>query len=292
MTTHKYFVNNCLPGEEIFKMMSRKGFLNGIDRKGLLEGFGFYEFDLSELGLPSHSEIVASTKNLLSEVACHGWKSKGVEHRDYSGVSLTYNPSFSGAETSIYHQTMGDIDLTQSFAREKGAPNFSTKGNTYYDTAAFRQIPPLVGRHYHNLLQITKCAISRSRIGVLHPKYYDPINETGANWHKDECPFELFRVNIPVITSEEHVLLIEGSDEFGNTMSMRKHLAVGKAYIWNTRIPHTVFAPADASHDARIHIVLGILPYLSYNQYEDSFSTNSLYGMKMTDIIKEKLWCI
>lgn len=291
MTFQSFSVKDRLPNEELLLTAYRLGFLKNSPRKKLLEDFTFYEFDLKELGFPSHEEILKRTNNLIASVPLQGWKSKGVEHKDYSGISLTYNPNYKGSETSIYHQTMGDLALSQSFARERGAENFVTKEDTYYDTFAFRKIPPIVNHYYKPLFEVTDCAISRSRIGVFYPKHFDPNKETGANWHKDEFPSDLFRINIPVITSKEHVLLIDGEDEYGNTLKLEKHLEVGKAYIWNTRIPHTVYAPPTAPPDARVHIVLGVLPYLSYNEEEDVFIANSIYGIPMKELIEGKMWC-
>jgi hypothetical protein len=92
----------------------------------------------------------------------------------------------------------------------------------------------------------------------------------------------LFRVNIPLQTSEEHVLEINGSDEYGNTLTLSKHLEVGKAYIWNTRIPHrvTITKPCINPID-RIHLVLGFGTWVDYDPYFDTFSKSSLHGLPL-----------
>jgi len=286
----EYDLNNRADNQEVIDYIFDKGFLKGIDKGQLLKDMGFYEFTLEELGFPSHEQILKSTEELLSLVPSRRWASKNTTHRDYHGISLTFNPYFAGSQCSVFHQTLGDEKLSQSFGREKGIISGNTK-NTYYDGLAFTHIHPLVNEHFHNIFNVTDCALSRSRIGIFESKYYEENEETGTNWHKDDPPYQLFRVNIPVITSPGHILKIKGQDEFGNTLELEKHLEVGKAYIWNTRIPHTVYAPPNEQCQRRVHIVLGFLPYLKYNSQHTSLITNDLYGKPMDEIIAKKMWC-
>ena len=115
------------------------------------------------------------------------------------------------------------------------------------------------------------------------------MNDLG--WHVDEPPYHLFRINIPLETSEEYILEIKGSDDFGNTLDLSKHLKVGKAYIWNTRIPHRVCTNKICQNPKdRIHMVLGFSPWFNYIETEDAFVKSKLYGLTMDEIISKKLF--
>ena len=256
--------------------------------KDSLNDFSFYEFSMDELGLPSPEELLTSVLNIKNTVGVKGWLSNGVESRSYKGFSLTYNPEFHDAGASIYHQTWGAPSLLQSYGRERGLGTVSSIRNTYYDTYAFRNQAPVIETELSYLFDHFNCPLLRSRVAFL--KLHRCLNSYDS-WHVDEPPYHMFRVNIPLQTSKEHVLEINGSDEYGNCMQAIKHLEVGKAYIWNTRIPHrvTVTNPHFNRMD-RIHLVLGFGTWIDYNKDSDTFSKSQLHGLPLKTIIEEKLF--
>jgi hypothetical protein len=251
-----------------------------------LKGFSFNEFTLEELGLPTAEELLKSVLAVKDEVGLVGWKTKGHEDRFYRGFSLTYNPDYYDADVSIHHQTWGSELLTQNFGKIKGLGEHSFIKNTYYDTYAFRKMPPAVEKHLSILKEKFSFPIFRSRVA-----FYDAfLRRPNLNgYHVDEPPVHMFRINIPLQTSAEHILEIKGTDEFGNCLDLVQHLEVGKAYIWNTRIPHKVDVtrPVFQRQD-RIHLVIGLSPWIDYDPETDLYSTSKCYGMSMVDIIKNK----
>lgn len=278
--------------QEIADILNKNGFLEGLDNSMLVAGLGFHEFDLAEIGLPPIDEIRIATDALINEVGgLVGWSGAGTQYTDYKGVSLTYNPDFIDKDVSVFSQTLGSRKLAQSYSRLLGIGNEFDSGtaNTYYDSMAFRAIHPVINKHYNKIFNSINCAISRSRIACLIPTEYSKRTNVNGGWHIDEYPHTLMRLNIPVYTSEDHVLQINGSDEFGNTLVLEKHLAAGKAYVWNTRIPHRVHTESSSSAP-RTHIVIGILPYLTYNQDRDSFSKSDNYGTPMNEFVKNTKW--
>lgn len=280
-----FFVKN-LEKEILFELS--KEF---TDTKQYIKNFTFHEFDLKDLGLPSSDELLEKNIKIAEEVGIQGWKSNFKESEVYKGFSLTYNPDFIySKDSSIYHQTFGSSKLTQNFSRvlDEGLHN-ETK-NTYYDTYAFRKIPPVISNHLGNFFDKFNLSLLRSRTAFF--KSNDLKNQNIDAWHKDEFPYHLLRINIPLQTSEEHVLDILGEDEFGNTLEItNKHLETGKLYIWNTRIPHRIKVKYNKKNSLpRIHMVLGFSPYFTYNKKNDSFVKNYLFGMPVKELVEKNLF--
>jgi hypothetical protein len=264
--------------------------LSDINFSKTLKDFNFFEFSLCDLGLPSAEEILHNIKLIEKQVGLSPWRNKYKNSNHYKGFSLTYNPYFFDNTESIYHQTIGTNLITQNYSRtvEPEIPKISK--DTYYDTYGFRKLPPLVNEYLGSFISKFSMSLLRSRVAYLNqPIKHKPYQHC----HIDEFPFMLMRINIPLQTSEEFVINIKGDDGFNNTYELfEKHLEVGKAYIWNTRIPHEVnIKPLiNKSNIDRIHLVLGFSPWYSYNSEEDSFSRSKYWGLDLKTIVEEKLF--
>lgn len=253
-----------------------------------LRDLTFYEFTLEELGLPSADKLLAQVLDVEHQVGLQNWVNRTKTIKHYKGFSLTYNPNYCDSIESIYHQTMGSTQVTQNYSR-----NNQTDINirdTYYDTYGFRKIPPIIKASLGDFVDRFDFPFFRSRVA-----YFDPVVPPRGktdDWHIDEAPYELLRINIPLQTCKEHVLDIVGSDEYGNNFNLNgKHLEVGKAYIWNTRIPHRVYINnIVSSFLPRIHMVLGLSPWIKYNDVDDSFEESKCYGMPIHEIVVKKLF--
>lgn len=279
----EFFVRDI--NDEILKGISEE--FGNIDQH--LKDFTFFEYDLKDLGLPCAEELLEKNLCIANEVGCIGWRSNAKESDHYKGFSLTYNPDFIHGDESIYHQTFGSSKLTQSYSRIINEGNHTQTKNTYYDTYAFRQLPPAVKKHLGSFFDLFSLSLLRSRTAFFETNESDQQINT---WHKDEFPYQLLRINIPLQTSEEHVIDIAGKDEFGNSLSLyNKHLEIGKLYIWNTRISHRIRTTVKKKNMLpRIHMVLGFSPYFSYNEENDSFTKNHLHGMPIKEIVEKRLF--
>jgi hypothetical protein len=251
-----------------------------------LQDFSFNEFTLSELGLPPADDLLAATLAIKNKVGLQGWINNGIASPTYKGFSLTYNPDFYDNTISIYHQTWGSKILKQSFGRIRGIGDVSSIRNTYYDTYAFRKIASIVEEHLGDLFSHFSCPLLRSRAAFFTPTIIPRLID---GWHVDEPPTHMFRINIPLQTSEEHVLEIKGNDEYGNALVMSKHLKVGNAYIWNTRIPHRVTVTKPCAIE-RIHLVLGFGTWVNYDPINDAFSKSKLHGVPLKTIVDQRLF--
>jgi hypothetical protein len=259
-----------------------------FDPAAALSGMQFYEFTLEELGLPPAEALLQQVLNIEKQVGLQHWVNRTKTAKDYKGFSLTYNPNYSDNIESIYHQTWGSTQLTQNYSRNN-QDDINIK-DTYYDTYAFRKTPPLVERHLGNFIDKFSFPIFRSRIAYFNPFF--PNLGKDESWHIDEPPYQLLRINIPLQTCKEHLLDIDGVDDHGHKFTLiGKHLEVGKAYIWNTRIPHRIYINnIVSSPKPRIHIVLGLAPWIKYNDIEDSYEESIYYGKPINEIVENKLF--
>lgn len=271
--------------QDIVGYLNTCGFFPYNSVQKSLQDFLFNEFTLLELGLPSADELLASTLAIKDRVGLEGWISNGIQSSAYKGFSLTYNPDFHDRSRSIYHQTWGSLLLKQNFGRRSGIGDHSFIRNTYYDTYAFRKRLDIVENHLGSLFSHFSCPLLRSRAAFF--RFHNFLNK--KDWHVDEPPYHMFRINIPLQTSEEHILEIEGDDGHGNSLVLTKHLEVGKAYIWNTRIPHRV-TTTKFSFTERIHLVLGFGTWVSYDTATDTFSKSKLHSVPLKTIVDEKLF--
>lgn len=241
----------------------------------------FFEFDLDELGLPSAEELLEATIAIEKELGeLKGWRSNYKESTSYKGFSLVYNPTL-GVDP---YATLGDPRLTQNFSRTLGTGNLTTLKNSYHDTYRFSKVHPVVEKHYKKLLDRCNCKLTRSRVSYIFPVDDSIYN---YNYHRDEFPFQNLRVNIPLQTDESYILEVTGTDEYGNGLELRKHLEVGKCYIWNTRIPHRVVATTKPKSDKpRIHIVLGFTPWINVSDDNESYEKSEFFGIQPFDLLK------
>jgi hypothetical protein len=176
--------------------------------------------------------------------------------------------------------------LTQNFGRVQGLGNHSSIKNTYYDTYAFRKRLDIVENHLGSVFSHFSCPLLRSRAAFL--RFHNFLNKKDG-WHVDEPSTHMLRINIPLQTSEEHILEINGDDGYGNSLVLTKHLKVGKVYIWNTRIPHRITTTKFSTIE-RIHLVLGLGTWVSYDPIADTFSKSKLHGIPLKTIVDQRLF--
>ena len=243
--------------------------------------FGWNEYTLEELGLPTVDKILKGVKEIEAKIGLTGWRTRNNTSEKYKGFGLTYNPTFFDKSESRYSQVWGSPLLHQVYGLEKGAGDHTQLKDTYHDTFGFRKIDDVIQKHLGFFLDKFNFHISRSRVAYIFG-YNEEPNDGG--WHVDEPTSQLLRVNIPLQTSNEYV--IEWKDK-------NYQLEVGKAYLWNTRQPHrpTVIKKV-VTEQPRINIVLGLTPWLNYDTSTDTYTPNKYFGKPINEIVKEKLFVI
>ena len=281
-----YNVCNIDNAQDIVGYLTSRGVFSKELITSSLHEFLFFEFTLADLGLPPADELLAKTLLIKDQIGLQGWMSNGKPSSTYRGFSLTYNPEFYDSNSSIYHQTWGSPLLKQNFGRVQGLGNHSSVRNTYYDTYAFRKRLDIVEHHLGSFFSHFSCPLLRSRAAFLR---FPNFSDKKEGWHVDEPSTHMLRINIPLQTSEEHILEISGADGYGNSLVLSKHLEVGKAYIWNTRIPHRVTTTKFSTID-RIHLVLGFGTWVNYDPINDAFSKSKLHGVPLKTIVDQRLF--
>ena len=250
---------------------------HGEDKKQ--EKFGWTEFTLEELNLPSADKILEGVKRIESKVGLVGWRTKHQTHQKYKGFGLTYNPTFFDKSESRYSQVWGSFLLDQYYGMAKGIGDHTQIKDTYYDTFGFRKIDSVIQKHLGFFLERFNFHISRSRVAYIFG-YGEEPNDRG--WHVDEPACQLLRVNIPIQTSEEYVI------QWDNKTYQQK---LGKVYLWNTKKPHrpTIIKPV-ITKQPRINVVIGLTAWLYYDKDNDSYSKNKYFGKPINEIVREKLF--
>lgn len=281
-------VSEIIDNEILLGMKTCGGFSTNLT--SALDNLKFSEFTLQELNLPNADLILEAVLKIEKEIGLRGWSMNGQESQVYKGFSLTYNPDFSDNTVSILHQTWGSKNLKQSFSRKIGIGEHSLEStkNSYYDSYSFRKIHPIIKNNLSFLLDKFRFSLVRSRVAYYYGNRTSPNNH--GTWHVDEFPYDVLRINIPIQTSEEHVLDIKGNDGHGNEYSLDNyHLEKEKLYIWNTRIPHRIRINSKSlTNKPRISLVFGFSPWFDYDEENDAFIKNEFWGVPIIDLIKSK----
>ena len=242
--------------------------------------FGWQEYTLEELKLPSAEKILNGVRFIEEQVNLQGWRTKHSTHERYKGFGLTYNPTFFDKSENIYHQVWGSKLLDQYYGLQEGTGDFKQLKDTYHDTFGFRKIDDIIQKYLGFFLDRFNFHISRSRVAYLFG--HNQLPTKNAGWHVDEPTCQLLRVNIPLQTSDEYA--IQWNDK-------TYILEVGKAYLWNTRIPHRVaIIKKPKMKEPRINVVLGLTPWLDYDKITDTYSKSKYYGKPVKEIVEEKLF--
>ena len=108
----------------------------------------------------------------------------------------------------------------------------------------------------------------RSRVSFINGKMWNP-NAASYMWHHDEPIFFNLRINVPLQTSPNYKVEIEGHP--------LTHFEPGYFYSWNTEILHRVFAEKK-EESSRAHLVIGTVPWFDYDAESDSYISNEFFG--------------
>jgi hypothetical protein len=227
-----------------------------------------------EIDLPDElvEELRISVLDAMSKFGHSGWRQKDGVSPTYGGFSLAFNPDHQdnldpNASSLGTPQNAGD-----KFYYNQRSRNLPAK-NSYFDSYGFRRrTPASLHAGLGSFLDALGRPLIRSRVGIIYGERVDPTDENyraSAGWHRDEPIYENLRVNIPLQTDPNFLFEIEGEPP--------RHLEVGKAYSWDTHIPHRVYCSGQTKLE-RIHLVLGVAPWFDYTAEDDSWQSNEFFG--------------
>lgn len=197
-----------------------------------------------------------------------GWRSAQGSSSKYTGFSLVYNPNHQDS-LDIHASTLGTPKNNKDEFFWMNTEKHSVLKDSYFDGYSFNSPTP-ASEHgaLGEFLKRVKRTRIRSRVSIINGPEFTPGK---PRWHRDEPVFENLRINIPVLTTPDYFFQLENYDP--------ANLPVGRAYSWDTNVPHTVFNTAK-SDTRRIHIVLGFSPWWDYDPDEQSWFQNEFYGVK------------
>lgn len=222
-------------------------------------------FDAPEI---DYASIYASILEACSIYGEYGWQTKLTESKIYTGFSLMHNPNHLDVENK-HRSTLGTKTMLD-FTKYKDNIN---KKNSYADTLSFR-LRTDASKHgkLGEFLDTIGLSLTRGRLSTVNAdKFINDAQLNAYGWHYDESIFENLRLNIPVHTDEIFLFQIEGEEPV--------HLNTGRAYTWDTAIPHRIFA-TEIANKKRTHLVIGMSPWFRYIPEEDAWETNEYYGVK------------
>jgi hypothetical protein len=220
-----------------------------------------------------HSLLEKDTIAALTELKFRGWVRKdggGLESNSkYGGLSFVYNPNHID-NVDPENSTLGTPRNEMSEFYDYNTKNTPLLKNSYLDTYAFTEKTELSNYGYIKDFLGDRCqrTLIRSRLGVIKGGFPDARFDK-LSWHRDEAIYINLRLNIPITTEPGYIFQMNEEDPY--------HLDVGKAYTWNTSIPHRAFQKGITTED-RVHFVLGFSPWFDFDKENRCWVKNDFWG--------------
>jgi hypothetical protein len=269
----KFFV------DELPESVTVMSFIRQTPRwQAALEKVASYKYDdfVADVSQTRIQQLESGIRDLSTTIPFKSWINKEGKQGSYLGASITYNPNHI-ENLDINYSTLGSRLNSSNEFFWNVKKNHTILKNSYFDTYGFKKLTPF-GELINGIIPIASLpggiSLIRSRIGVI-----DASKPQSKNYHKDEIVYENLRLNIPV-WSESNTFV------FQKELETPYRLEVGKCYSWDTNIAHGVFS-TEIMDATRCNIVLGFSPWLSYNEQENSWSTNDFFGVPAAEIIPE-----
>jgi hypothetical protein len=246
--------------------------------KAALEKVSNYKYDdfIAEVSMDKINRLETTLRELSKTIPFKSWISKEGKPSSYLGASLTYNPNHV-EDIDINYSTLGSRLNSSNEFYWNTLKNHKVLKNSYFDTYGFRKLTPY-GKAVSEVMPIDNMphgiTIVRSRIGVI-----DASVPQTRNFHKDEIIYENLRLNVPVWSESDSFVFQREEEE-------PYRLEVGKCYSWDTNISHGVYS-TEVLNATRCNLVLGFSPWLKYDESDNSWSTNDMFGTPAHEVIRE-----
>lgn len=224
------------------------------------------------------NKMAESITDGYEKFGAYGWLTKDEVLDAYQGVSLVYNP-YHQEKLDPHRSTLGTSkNASDQFFYGK-TENHDYPKNSYFDSYSFNTKTPFMENGYLGEFGKTfKRTQIRSRCSTIHPECMDQSKPPLKRYHRDEEIFENLRVNIPVTTYHTYFFEIQGTP--------MKHLEVGKAYTFDSNIPHSVFTTEHVPV-TRTNLVLGFSPWFDYLPEEKAWVQNEFWGKHPFDMLMD-----
>lgn len=233
--------------------------------------------------LENHEQLLAECQHLLGRFPKVYWRSRN--DRKIYGLSLTYNPANPAWErhyASFGHPRYASLNSDKYYMAPLEEQRWCPKDD-YLDSYGLRKLLPEI-RVYPGLSRLFnsfKFPVIRSTLRVIDGLEVQPTCTEFGGMHIDDPPYELLRVNI--------CLSNDGSFGFQYMSEPPYFMSPGDVSVVNSSWMHRVFIQNRTGHQ-RYHLVIGLAPWMSYDDTKDSWSTNEYFGkIHPLDLVKDRL---
>jgi hypothetical protein len=255
------------------------------DWQGAIEAVGGFDFqpDLSVPNLKVNAEkIREELRHLYRQVGAVVWASQN--SINLYGLSLTCNPEM---DESLHMGSFGHsrykVFSSYQYYKAVNADTANHVKNDYLDSLGFRKILPQVEEceNLYALLTGFKVPTVRCTARTINGSLCYPTMAGDGGMHKDDCPFEVLRINISITNNGDFGLQYEGMNPIYN--------AAGENIVVNTDVSHRAFIKQNNDF-LRTNLVIGVTPWLDYDPTKDEWSLNKYFGkVHPYDIVKQGL---
>jgi hypothetical protein len=256
------------------------------DWPGAISAVGGHRFE-PHLSVPSlkvdagsiHKEI----NQLYKEVVAVSWQSQ--ESLNIYGLSLTYNPQHQPIDwkSKSFGNSRYRKFSSYEYYKAVNADTANQIKDDYLDGLGFRKILPQVKayKNLYSLLSNFKFPIVRCTSRTINGALCYPTQAGDGGLHTDDSPFEILRVNVS----------ITNNGDFGLQYGCAEPIFTkpGDNLVVNTDVRHRAYI-RQHNDFLRTNLVIGITPWLDYDQEKDSWSLNKYFGkVHPYDIVKQGL---
>ena len=247
-------IKNCVPWGEAVAAVGGEQYAPLLQMRGL-------ELNVCAL----EQELAAFYQN----EGCVDWRSQ--DKAPICGASLSVNPDKPAEEWLAGSFGHPRYRQTEDYYAAVQNDTANRVKDDYLDSLSFRMLHPGVRKYPELLKLLTMFSVPVARVtcrtvaGCAAP----PSRYGDRGFHTDDSPFELLRLNIAIHNDGSFGL------EYEDGTLVR--FVSGRNAIVNTHVPHRVHV-ARHTLSARTHLVIGLVPWLRYDETNDSWSCNRYFG--------------
>lgn len=279
MLPEQIAINNIPDTSTVYDHLSRRFGLAQAIRPFLGRTTALHRF---KLAVASHDQLAEACRVVIQRFGLRGFRNTADDNPNpaYGSLSLTCGP---GAQHDPHSATLGSDRLQGDdyyLATPETMARLPRQKGGYHDSYSFTQLTPAAEHGaLGDLMRGFRLSLIRSRLSVIAANRIE-ATKPEFGWHRDETVFHNLRINIPIWTAPEFLLEIETARDRhveNSETVLRRHLACGHAWSWDTYRPHRVFA-AQVTDASRCHLVIGLAPWFDYDPVQRSWTPNRYFG--------------
>ncbi len=230
-----------------------------------------------------HKLVLDDVHELYRDVGAIAWASQ--KSLILYGMAINYNPIYPEEEwkSGLFGDSRYAKYKTYDYYKAVDSDVENRVKDDYLDSLGFRKILPAIAnkKHLGGLLGKFKHPVVRSSIRTINGSLCRPSIPGDGGMHTDDSPFEVLRINICLSTNGDFGMQYENQEPF--------YWYPGQNLIVNTDVPHRSYVKKHNDF-LRTNLVIGITPWLNYDETTDTWSLNEYFGkLHPYDMVKQGL---